>query len=112
MAFTVQQVCDRARIFIKDADKVRVSDSDMAGFVNDAVQILAVNRPDLFIGSYLNLPAGNLGFDDPLPLEDRFIPSVVDWVIARSESIEDEYTIDGRAVAFYQLAGINQGGRK
>lgn len=112
MAFTAQQVCDRARTFLNDADKVRVPDATLLQYVNDAILVLSVNRPDLFLGSYKDLPKGDLALAGEIPLEDRFIPAVADWVVARAESIEDEYTVDGRAAAFMTLAGISVGGQK
>jgi hypothetical protein len=111
MAYTVQQVCDQARVFVKDAAKGRYDDPTMQQFVNDALLVLVSNAPHLFIGNFNALPDGRLALDKNIPLDDQYIPSLVDWVVARAESVDDEYTIDGRAAAFYALAGMNRGDR-
>lgn len=109
MAVTVQQVCDRARVFLKDADKDRYDDPTLVQFVNDGVIALRANRPDLFIGQFDTLPDGTLALSANLPLDNMVIPSMVDWLVARAESVEDEYTVDQRAQAFMVIAGMNRG---
>ncbi|MEK6244019.1 MAG: hypothetical protein AABM33_05905 [Pseudomonadota bacterium] len=120
MAVTVQQVCDRARAFLKDAAKDRYPDDitdptqpSLRQFVNDGVQALFANRPDLFLGSYSALPAdGALALATAVPVPDFIIPSMVDWVVARAESLDDEYTVDQRAQAFMVISGMNRGERR
>lgn len=112
MAVTVQQVCDRARVFLKDAAKDRYDDATLAQFVNDGVIVLRANRPDLFIGSFTALPDGSLALGANLPLDNMVIPSMVDWLIARAESVEDEYTVDQRAQAFMVISGMNRGEKR
>lgn len=119
MAVTVQNICDRARILLKDADKDRYADDDsditlpsLRRFVNDGVIALRANRPDLFIGSFTALPDGTLALGASVPLDDMVIPSLVDYVVGRAESLDDEYTIDGRAAAFMALAGMNRGEKR
>ena len=119
MPVTVQQVCDRARVFLKDAAKDRYADDDtdptqpsLRRFVNDGVIALRANRPDLFIGQFNALPDGTLALGANLPLDSMVIPSLVDWLVARAESVEDEYTVDQRAQAFMVISGINRGEKR
>lgn len=111
MAVTVQNICDRARGFIKDEAKDRYPDDDadpvkpnLKRFVNDAVIYLRARRPELFIGSFSALPDGTLTLGATVPLDDMVIPSLVDYVVARAEALDDEHTLDGRALAFLEFS--------
>lgn len=102
MAYTMQQVVDRARIPLNDADKARYSDTDLLGYANDAVLVLRAKRPDLFFGQFASLP-GAKALGENLPLDDTLFPAVCDYVTARAETRDDESVLEQRAVAFFAL---------
>lgn len=106
MSRTFQQVIDRARIPLNDADKVRYTDADLLGYANDAVLLLRQKRPDLFFGSW-TIPAGEYAIGANLPVEDTYFPAVADYITGRAESRDDEESMQTRAAAFMQLFGSN-----
>lgn len=108
MAFTMQQVVDRARIPLNDADKVRYSDADLLGYANDAVKVLRRDRPDLFFGQFEALP-GDKVLGDNLPVDDEYFPAVCDYVTARAETKDDEAALQTRATLFFNLFGAARG---
>jgi hypothetical protein len=105
MAFTFQQVADRARIPLNDSDKVRYPDSELLTHAVDAYLLLRRYRPDLFITSYTALPDFNtLTLTSPFPgADDHLLPAVADYVTARAEFKDDEHVLKERAQLFYQL---------
>lgn len=108
MAFTMQELVDKARKPLNDVDKDRFSDSDatlfndLLGYANDAILILRNKRPDLFIGSFSALPE-KLAIGDPFPLPAEYVPPVVNYVVACAETHDDEHVISERAALFFQL---------
>lgn len=102
MAYTMQQVVDKARVPINDAGKNRYSDTDLLGYANDAVLILRNRRPDLFFGRFLALP-GEKALGDSFPLGDTLFPAVCDYVTARAETRNDESVLEQRASLFFGL---------
>ena len=102
MAYTMQQVADKSRIPLNDADKARYSDTDLLWYANDAVLILRNKRPDLFFGQFLNLP-GAKALVDALPLDDILFPAVCDYVTARAETRNDESVLEQRASMLFAL---------
>lgn len=109
MAFTMQELVDKARKPLNDKDKDRFSDADatlfndLLGYANDALLLLRNKRPDLFIGSFSALPE-KLAIGATFPLPAEYVPPVVDYIVARAESHDDEHVISERAAAFFQLA--------
>jgi hypothetical protein len=104
MARTFQQVCDRARIPLNDADKTRYPDADLLSYANDAILILRRARPDLFFGGW-TIPASEYGLGDAIPIEETYFPAVCDYVTGRAEFRDDEDAMQQRAGAFLQLFG-------
>jgi len=102
VAYTIQQVVDRARGPLNDAAGTRYSDTDLLRYVNDCVMQLRRRRPDLFFGRYSALP-GDKVISDALPIADEYMPAVVDYVIARAETRDDEQALQARAALFFQL---------
>jgi hypothetical protein len=109
MAYTMQQIVDRARIPLNDADKDRYSDDDLLAFANEAVKVLRRERPDLFFGQYEALPADK-ALGDALPLDDEYAESVASYVTARAETVDDEHVNTGRARLFFELFNRGVGG--
>jgi len=103
MAITMQNIVDRARVPLNDADKVRFPDSALLVFANDAIYTLRNKRPDLFIGRFASLPAELLiGADFPLGAE--YAPAVQDYITARGETTSTEAEFEQRAALFFNLA--------
>ena len=101
---TVQQVIDSARITLNDTDAVpRFSNTNMIGFVVDAVNGAKQGRPDLFLGSY-GADYETFVLTDILPISSQYFRPIVDYVIARCEMTDDEYASGGRAELMAKLA--------
>lgn len=102
MAYTMQNVVDKARVPLNDADKTRYSDADLLGHANDAELLLRSKRPDLFFGSFSTAISAKALADD-FPLDDTLFPAVCDYVTARAETRNDESVIEQRAGLFFGL---------
>lgn len=107
MAFTMQNVLDRARVPLNDNDKVRYTDTVLLGYANDAILMVRKARPDMFFGRWTSLPS-NLSATDAFPVNDELFPHVADYVTGRAELIDDEHTDSNRAQALIAafLTGI------
>ena len=53
-------------------------------------------RPDIFLGQY-STPLPTLVLATPLPIDDQFFRPVVDYVIARCETKDEEHVVSARA---------------
>jgi hypothetical protein len=98
---TFQNVIDDARVLLNDSDKTRYSDALLLSFTNQAIAETKRIRPDLFFGTYSTALSTYI-LSDTFPLSSEYQPYVHDYIIGRSNSIDDEYTLDGRATAFLQ----------
>jgi len=100
--YTMQQVIDRARIPLNDADKHRYPDADLLVYGNEALSILRRQRADLFLG---NLAGGFAALDlsDLLPFDDAYVPAVADYMTARAETRDSEEELLNRATVFFGL---------
>ncbi len=103
MARTYQNVVDRARQPLKDAEKLRWPDAVLLGFANDGVLLLRQRRPDLFFGSYAALPGTEQGLNSPIPVGDEFLPPLADYVTARALVGDDEDSMQQQASSFFAL---------
>lgn len=108
MAYTMQNVVDRARVPLNDDDKDRYSDDELLAYANDAVKVLRRERPDMFFGQFSALP-GDKTLVQNLPLDDEYFPAVCDYVTARAESKDDEAALQTRAAAFFSLFSSAKG---
>lgn len=102
MSYTMQQVANKARIPLNDADKARYPDADLLGYANDAILLLRSNRPDLFFGSFLTLP-GAKALGDNMPVDDTLFPALCDYVTARAVTVDNDSALEKRAVMFFAL---------
>lgn len=104
MSFTMQQVVDKARIPLNDADKTTHSDADLLGYANDGILLLRNKRPDVFFGSYLTLSTlEQLALSATFPLPSEYIPAITDYIVAMASSLNDESVITERASMFFKL---------
>lgn len=104
MARTFQQACDRARLPLNDADKIRYPDADLLGYANDAVLLVRKRRPDLFFGAW-TIPPNPYLLSDNIPLDDTYFPAICDYITGRAEFRDDESAMQERAAVFIQMFG-------
>lgn len=103
MAYTLQNVCDQARVPLNDSAKTRVPDSELLRYGNDFILNMSHKRPDLFFGSYpITIVAKVLA--DAFPLPDEYVPACADYMTARAELKNEEAASMPRAPAFLALA--------
>ena len=113
MSFTVQQICDRARVPLNDSAKARYTDAQMLTYVVDSYLLLRRYRPDLFIGSWTMTDWSTIALGTTFPVaEDTLLPILADYVVARCEFHDDEHVVAERAQAFYALFSAGLGGMR
>lgn len=107
MPLVMQDIVDRARIPLNDADPVdanrRDPDAVLLKHAKSGLQILRTKRPDLFFGAIATFSAEGLGPNDPFPLPEDLAPAVQDWITARAHAKDDEAVTQGTASAFFSL---------
>ena len=110
MAFTFQQLIDKARVPLNDADKDRYADSELLDYARDAYLMAYRHRPDLFIGLFSSLPAFSaLGLTSAFPVDDMYLPVVADYITARAEYKDDEHVVSQRAAQLMAMFGAGLG---
>lgn len=96
MPRTVAEVIASALLTVNDdKDQDRYKNPEIIGFVVDALNMIKTVRPDLFIG-FFSTPIGTLTTASTLPLDDQFFRPLVDYVIARCETKDDEHVLSAR----------------
>lgn len=104
MARTAGDVIASAIQTINDEDQDRYGDPELFGFIVDALQAAKTARPDLFIGAF-STPITITNRANELPIDDQFFRAIVDYVIARCETKDDEAVVSARAELMFKLAG-------
>jgi hypothetical protein len=104
MARTVGYVITRARTHLNDAAaNPRNTTAEMERNVNAGLETMFDLRPDIFIGKFDSFPPSTpLVSADPLPVTDRWVEHLVDYVIFRCEMRDDEHVLQERAVTAAQ----------
>lgn len=111
MAKTYQDVVTEARVFLQDTDdsNYRWSNTVLIAILNRALQSLARIRPDacydLYDNNSLNVPelvesspgSGQTLWTAVFGLEMQFFNPLVHYTVGMAETVDDEYTEDGRA---------------
>lgn len=103
MARTAGQVITSARLTLTDVDGDRYEDPELLGFITDALNVLKSVRPDLFIGQ-LSTPIAIADENSAIPVDDQFFRSIVDYVIARCETKDDEAVVSQRAELMFRMS--------
>ena len=103
MSRTIQEVITSARGTVNDDAADRYTDAEAIGFVIDALNATRSRRSDLFIG-HLTENFGPYTTTDVLPIDDQYFRPIVDYVIARFETKDDEAVLSGRAQLMIQIA--------
>lgn len=103
MARTVAQAITSARGTLNDSDATsyRITDLTLVGFATDALNMMRNVRPDLFVGNWGSLTVTS---GSTLPGDEQFFRPVVDYMIARAETTDDEHVNSARAALMAQLA--------
>lgn len=102
MAYTMQQVLDAGRVPLNDSTKVRYTDADLLLYANNAIFRIRDRRPDLFLGRWLSLPSG-LVATDVFPVRGELFSAVADYITARAETRDDEFSETSRAAQYMAL---------
>lgn len=100
---TMQEVFDRFIINDAEPDNLRYADADLLRYANDWLRNMRRDEPDLFYGQYLTAFTP-LGLSDPFPLSEEYEPLCMAYVVALSQSRDDEFVNNGRAAQFYKLS--------
>lgn len=103
MAYTMQNVIDKARIPLNDSAKTRVTDTTLLGYGNDYILDMSHKRPDLWFGAFPIVIVAKAA-TDTFPLPDEFVPAAADFITARAELINDEAAQMQRTPVFLALA--------
>lgn len=104
MARTAGEVITSAIKTLNDEDQVRYADPELFGFIVDALMAVKTARPDLFVGTF-STPISITARTDQLPIDDQFFRPIVDYVIARCETKDDEAVVSARAELMFKLGG-------
>lgn len=110
MARTVGQVVTAARAIVQDSVvPYRYSDTDLAGYVSEALTEARRVRPDLFLGSLRAAVPLYTSADlaTALPLPDSYFSQVVNYVAGRVDLREDQFAQDGRAMTLIASFGVS-----
>jgi hypothetical protein len=117
VAKTYQDVVTEARVLLQDTDddSYRNPNATLLAIYNRALQALARVRPDacydLYSANSLNVPelvesgagAGQTDWTDNFGLEMQFFNPLVSYIVGVAETIDDEYSEDGRAALMLQM---------
>lgn len=103
MAKTVNDVVTEARVLLHDteAQLYRYATGDLVAYLNNALLEARRIRPDLF-AEYLGQEVPSYTAADLsalFPIDDMFFPAFVFYVVGWAEMRDDEFAVDGRAVA-------------
>lgn len=124
-AYTWEDVILHSRELLSDSlTPFRFSDLQITKTLNRGLQDIGRIRPDAFFTAYttqeLNIPeiiisgiptGTQIIWTDAINIERQFFSALVNYVVAVTELTDDEFTIDGRAVALLNqfhtaLAGV------
>lgn len=104
---TFQQIFDLARPTLSDEDEDRTGEAVLMKYANLFMMSARSFRPDWFVadnGALLSVP--DLGYTplQEFPLHVEAQAALVDYIIARSHAVDDEFGEDGKVLAFFQSA--------
>jgi len=107
MTWTINDVVTQSRDLLQDArEPYRFSTSRLVSVFNLGLSEVRRLRPDLLLNLDWNVPfytdsAADLATE--FPLDEQYFAPLIDYVVARTALSDDEFTVDGRAMAFYQM---------
>jgi hypothetical protein len=94
---TMQNVCDKIRLRIGDAQKARVTDNTILGYLNDLTKVVYQLRPDFFTGSFGSSPPADAAIGATFPLPIQMLPAAVEYGTAMCNLPDDEETRQQKA---------------
>lgn len=104
MSRTVADVKARVKSVLKDkVDPLRYADIDIVNAINDSLLEVRRVRPDLFLAKKFKV-AVVAADSDVLPLEDFAFNPVVYFTVGTLMLRDDEFVVDGRAMALINKA--------
>tara|TARA_Y100001938_G_scaffold127867_1_gene181129 strand:- start:184 stop:513 length:330 start_codon:yes stop_codon:yes gene_type:complete len=92
---TFATIISEARTFLQDTDTNRYSDADLLVYANEAIAEAKRIRPDFFYGTY-STALSTYATSDTVPLPIEYQSYLKDYIMARAEFRDDEYSVDGR----------------
>lgn len=113
---TIADLLNDARYVLQDSTvPYRHTDDRMVKTLNSALREAFRLRPDLFLSAGFVIPeytTADLTSPPSFPLEEQWYTAFVDFIVGYIELSDDEFTIDGRAVAMLnmfkkQLTGLS-----
>ena len=96
---TMQDVADAAREPLNDEDKVRYTDTALLRYANAGIRRAYQVRPDLRLGSFTT-PIADKTLADPFPMDEAYLQAIVDYVVFRAETRDDEHVNSNRVTVF------------
>jgi hypothetical protein len=102
---TLQNIMDSVRVDLQDADAIRYPDPQLLEYCNDGIRHAFRIRPDFLLGGY-NGTVSTYTASQEVPLDWQYVHLLKQYVAARAEFRDDEYSQDGRAAAFLQMFEI------
>lgn len=101
-----QEILDRARIPLNDADKTRYPDADGLLYLREGVRTIRRLRPDCFVGNLAADPAASIVLTpapSAVPVSYEHYQALADYVSARWQDKDDDLTGE-KAAAWLTLA--------
>lgn len=102
MATTAQDIINRSREVLNDADKTRWADLALLPYLNAGIQNLAARRPDLFIADNF-VPPKLDNLTDEVTAPTMHHQELADYVAARALFTDDD-TANSKAAPLLELA--------
>jgi hypothetical protein len=100
---TCQNIIDRARVPLNDADKTRYPDAEMLSYLCDGIAEAYAKRPDLRFGNFKTPAVTLFGLADTFPLSAQHEIALQNYLVYRAENKDDENVNANREVKSYQM---------
>ena len=111
--FLLSDLIGQVRELVQDeVTPYRYSDDRLYRTLNNAFTEAYRVRPDIFVDVNFVIPfVTPADSGDTFPLDQQFYMAFVDFVVSMTEFSDDEWTVDGRAMAYLNLFGARLGGK-
>lgn len=86
MAYTMQQVVDRARARLNDEYKKKFDDAELNDIANESIKAIYAMRPDFFVGSFATSPPTDKLLSENYPLPDETLPHIINYIVSLTEN--------------------------
>jgi hypothetical protein len=100
---TCQNVIDRARVPLNDADKTRYPDADLLSYLCDGVAEAYALRPDLRFGNFKTSAVTLFVTTDTFPLAAQHEVALQHYIVYRAETRDDENVNANREQKSFQM---------